>query len=399
MDEQGEVPAESAPPDDEFLRLACLDYSNDNPEKFARAESLSATDTDLAKQSVYAAAALGDAAALQEHLRREPSSVVGAGGPQNWPPLLYVVYARIPQHDPVGTVRALLDAGADPNAGFLWEGLCPPFTAVTGVIGRGEQGAHPHPHQMTLLRMLLEAGADANDPQAIYNCGIGNGRPADDTDWLEALLDHGLGAASTGPWYRKLGTQLDEPGDLVAECLHSAARDGFGERVALLLSRGVDPNARGRHPVFGASSALRDAVRHGHAAIAEALEAAGATDPMVTDDDRMLGRLLRGDVTDPAIPRDDLEQVRATHPDLIRRAAELGKTPEILRTLTDLGFDVNARQRATALHEAAFRGNDMLVDALLTLGADPTITDTQFHATAAGWAEHAGYLALATRLG
>jgi hypothetical protein len=64
-------------------------------------------------------------------------------------------YSRSPHAQPIGepsrdqqelvneflrlaTARVLLDHGADPNAGFLWEGLSPPFTALRRVrMGRG----------------------------------------------------------------------------------------------------------------------------------------------------------------------------------------------------------------------------------------------------------------------
>ena len=47
----------------------------------------------------------------------------------------------------------LLQYGADPNAGFLSQGETPPFTALTGLFGNGEQGSvsdPPHPHAIRL---------------------------------------------------------------------------------------------------------------------------------------------------------------------------------------------------------------------------------------------------------
>ena len=38
------------------------------------------------------------------------------------------------------TATELLDAGADPNAGYLWHGLPAAFTVLTGLLGEGEQG-------------------------------------------------------------------------------------------------------------------------------------------------------------------------------------------------------------------------------------------------------------------
>ena len=46
--------------------------------------------------------------------------------------------------------RLLLAHGADPNAGYLWQGLPSPFTALTGVFGRGEGDQPPHPNRVAL---------------------------------------------------------------------------------------------------------------------------------------------------------------------------------------------------------------------------------------------------------
>ena len=62
------------------------------------------------------------------------------GGPHGWEPLLYLTYSRValgPGRSAVGVARLLLEHGADPNAGYLWEGLVPPFTALTGALGGG----------------------------------------------------------------------------------------------------------------------------------------------------------------------------------------------------------------------------------------------------------------------
>ena len=69
------------------------------------------------------------------------------GGPFRWAPLLYLAYARHDASidgDAVATCAvALLDAGADPNAGYLWHGLPSPFTVVTGLLGEGELARSP----------------------------------------------------------------------------------------------------------------------------------------------------------------------------------------------------------------------------------------------------------------
>ena len=49
-----------------------------------------------------------------------------------------------------------------------------------------------------------------------------------------------------------------------------------------------------------------------------------------------------------------------------------------------------AAAAARALHVAAFEGNVEVVRELLARGADPTIVEPRFNATARGWAEYAG---------
>ena len=60
-----------------------------------------------------------------------------------------------------------LEAGADPNAGYLWHGLPTPFTVLTGVFGEGELGPvrQPrHPHSLALARLLLESRTRPRSP-------------------------------------------------------------------------------------------------------------------------------------------------------------------------------------------------------------------------------------------
>lgn len=381
----------SARDGNELVRLACLNFGDDSWQRSAAATELWRANPGLVSSSIYAAAAAGDHQGVARFASADRGAAARVGGPFDWPPLLYATYSRLvtgdPAHDFAETVRVLLRFGADANSGFLWDGLVPPFTAITGAVGRGEQGAGPHVDQLEMLRLLLDAGADPNDGQAIYNAGIGNSQPIDDTDWLEILLDAGLGRPTNGPWYRRFGGRLTEPAALLAELFHDAARRGFTRRAELLLDRGANPNRGGDHPTFRGRTPYHDAVERGYPHIVALLVAAGATPTTVGLVEQLVGRCLAGDVVTNA----EAESVRAHSPDLIRVATKLRKPIAVLRRLAQYGFDINAKNGTTALHAAAMLGDLDVVQVLIELGSDPTIADDSFHATAAGWAQHFGH--------
>ena len=282
--------ADDAARADELLRLACLNYGNDHRSRWDAATRMLDAEPTLAGFSMGTAAATGDAEAAAAFLRTDAEAASRPCGPFDWEPLLYVTYSRIvpPGADHVTVARTLLDAGADPNAGYLWDGLPSPFTALTGVFGRGEQAAPPHHDELVLARLLLDRGAEANDSQTIYDRGLGD-RPSDDTAYLELLYEFGLGRGDGGPWRRALGTAHVDPADLTAEVLQHAAEAGLPSRVRLALAHGADPDRRARHPVFGGRTPYEGAVRNGNLEIAELLAAAGAGTDGVDPTERAVG--------------------------------------------------------------------------------------------------------------
>jgi hypothetical protein len=386
-----------------FLRLACLSYYDDEPGQWEQARRILERAPGLAEGNVYVGAATADAGALRRVLAADPAAASREGGPFQWEPLCYLAYAR---HDPaisleatLETARLLLDAEADPNAGYLWHGLPTPFTTLTGVFGEGEAGpvrAPRHPHSLPLARLLLEAGADPNDGQALYNRMFEPGN-----DHLELLFEFGLGTGDGGPWRRRLGDALDTPAEMVRGQLAWAVTHGMTERVRLLVEHGVDVTA----PLDGVT-ATSMAATTGHADLVDYLVAHGAppldlppADAFVAAalaaDRPRLGRLL---ADHPGLPG----ELRAARPALITWAAACGN-PAAVEILAELGFDVNAKGRTdvpsdqpwqTALHKAAEDGNVELARTLLRLGADPDIRDHRFDSTPLGWARHFGQQAI-----
>jgi ankyrin repeat protein len=385
---------------DQFLRLVSLYYADDEPERWARGRRLLAEHPEITQDSVYAAAAAADVTALRRLLAADPAAARREGGPFRWTPLMYLAYAR---HDPdidegavLTSARLLLDAGADPNAGYLWHGLPTPFTVLTGVFGQGELGPvrQPrHPHSLALGRLLLQAGADPNDGQTLYNRMF-----EPDHDHLELLFEFGLGTGDGGPWRRRLGDALDTPAGMVHGELAWALTHGLTERVRLLVSHGVDLTT----PFERGATATSMAATTGHADLIDYLVEHGAPPLGLDPAEAFVAAALAADRPGLDRLRRDhpglVDQVRSARPALITWAAACGR-PEPVEILAGLGFDVNARGRTdvpsdqpwqTALHKAAEDGNLELARTLLRLGADPDIRDHRFDSTPLGWARYFG---------
>src|SRR5579862_5260406 len=383
---------------DEFLRLVSLYYADDQPERWAQGRRLLAEHPEITSLSVYAAAAAADTAVLRRLLGADPAAARREGGPFRWTPLFYLAYAR---HDPqideaavLTCARLLLDAGADPNAGYLWHGLPTPFTVLTGVFGEGELGPRRqprHPHSLALGRLLLEAGADPNDGQALYNRMFEPGN-----DHLELLFEFGLGTGDGGPWRRRLGDAVDTPAGMLHGELAWAITHGMAERVRLLVSHGADVASA----FEGGETTTSVAATTGHGDLVDYLVAHGAPPLALTPADAFIAAVLTADRA--AVDRLRREhpglagEVRAARPALLTWAAACGR-PAAVEILAELGFDVNAKGRTdmpsdqpwqTALHHAAGDGNLELAQTLLRLGADPDLRDHRFDSTPLGWARH-----------
>jgi hypothetical protein len=408
--------ASAGQPADEFLMLACLRYGGDDSRsRWERAARLLADHPEITRTSAHAAAAAADTGALAALLREDPALASAEGGPYRWEPILYLAYAR---HDPsvseeatIDSARLLLENGADPNAGYLWHGLLPPFTALTGALGSGG-GDHPrHPHGLALARTLLAAGADPNDGQSLYNRQFGS-----DDSHLTLLLSHGLGRGDGGPWRARFGGRTDSPAELIRGQLRWAVTHDMRDRVRLLAEHGADLRTPfeageerlvqcvdacdGRTPaevaaICGCWAVLDWLVEHGRVPRPAAEGADGLIAAMLAGDRGTAERLAR-----------HADAARAQRPGLIVWAASR-RAWSAIPLIAELGWDVNARARVdvpveqeweTALHEAAAAGETGAARMLIELGADPGIHDARFDATPLDWAEYFGQQATADYL-
>lgn len=310
---------------DEFLALACLTYGNDSPARWTKAAEMLAADPSLAMRDTWHAAACAHA----DGVTGDPST---QGGPFAWEPLMYLCYSRVPATEAavLATATKLLDAGADPNVGYLWHGLSTPFTALTGVLGGGEQSQPEHPHWRALAGLLLERGAEPNDAQGLYNRMFRG-----DSDHLALLFEFGLGHGDGGPWRRLLGVQTESIESMLERQMRWAVLHDMTDRIELLRAHGVT------NEVAPPTALLIQAAALGRVDEVRRLAADGWD----------VNAMGRGDI------------------------------------FTDEPWQ-------TALHAAVERNDAVMMAALLQLGADPSIKDARFDATPAGWAEHFGYMEL-----
>jgi len=304
-------------------------------------------------------------------------------------------------HEPV--VRTLLERGADPNVRDEGDDAFPIHFAAE----RGD---------LAVVKLLVEHGADP--------IGAGTGHELDAPGWAVCfdyafhpdvaryLLDHGA------PYSLFTAVALGEPAEIrrLAEsgvnvnqrmdrtnhrrtALHLAVLKKQPASLAALLERGADPNiedAAGLTP-------LDVAALTGETETAQLLIEGGAavTVPAAIALDR----------------REDFERLARANPNLmhnnrrwarmfVRAAAQapgdvldrIIKTTMRYRaglTIVNLEDDeetaIDGAHGYTALHAAAFAGNNEAVKVLLKHGANVRARDSKYCGTPAGWARHAGH--------
>jgi ankyrin repeat protein len=391
-----------------FLRLACITYfDGDHPSRRDRARQLFAAKPHLAKANIYTAAAVGDVAAVADFLANS-ADVHAKGGPFDWEPLLYAAYSRLDSeakgHSTLEAARLLIEHGADPNAGFLWEGGYL-FTALTGVLGLGEDDAGrgegplwqpPHRHWALFARLLLEAGADPNDNQGLYNR-----MQYPNDEHLKLLFEYGLGKEQGGPWFERFfqdwpgASAARSPSDILSYQLRWAISANYFDRVKLLVENGADVNRTSQYP-SGARAPYAEAVYGGHQEIAEYLVAKGAK--------RIAISLSMADELSIACYRDDADRIRelvASEPALLDDAeglltevATVGCVNSV-RLLVEVGVDVNGQAgRESPLHCAARAGQLDTVKLLVELGADVHARDKCWNSPPLGFANYKGQQAV-----
>jgi ankyrin repeat protein len=359
-----------------FIRLACLRYDGDDqPWRFERAAEWLRQLPGLSRGDFYCALTAGDLQAVATFLRADPTLAQRAGGPRNWPALMYLTYSRVEQnqaHAPA-IARMLLELGASPDS---YSTDPNGFTAITGAVGGGERGllACPeHPRAEELVRLLLDAGANPNQSQALYNAMLGPHLGK----WLKLFVPYGLKAGDHANW------SADEQEPILDFLLCCEVAQGHLDLVHFLLEQGANPNAVSRYNHHTAHAVAR---LIGRSDIAALLEKFGARiEPLSIED--QFGIALHKDKSRAA---DMLRQ----HPQLLRNLELLGNCAmagvETCLWLLEQGFDINTPNHSgqTVLHRYATSNQADAVALLLTRGANPDVQESNWNATALGMALH-----------
>jgi ankyrin repeat protein len=297
--------------------------------------------------------------------------------PWNAPPLALVAFSSLAQagHEPAlrQALARLLQAGANPKVG-LADPHFPerPLPVLYGAVARARSAA--------MVQQLLDAGADPNDNESLYHAV-----EQDDRRIVAALAAAGARWQGTNALFRQLdfepiahlrqvlelGADANElSGGTGTRPLHHAVMRGRSmAHLALLCQHGADPAATDGH---GHTLAWH-AARAGRRDVLDGLAPLGHRPPEGLQP-RFLAACAAADKT-------GARQLLAEHPGLIAAlpAWDLALLPEqaqrgamdSVRLMLALGWPVAVPGpwRASALNQAAFRGDAAMVALLLAHGA------------------------------
>jgi ankyrin repeat protein len=393
-----------------FIEAACVPrdawHSSGTLE---RAEAILAAHAGVATADIYAAAVLGDAPGVRRFLAVDVRNATVKGGPYGWDALTHLCFSRYLRLDRarsdgfVAAAKALLDAGASANTGWMETEHDPRPTWEPVIYGAAGIAQHPG-----LTRLLLERGADPNDGETPYHVPetydntvmkilVESGKLNDDsvttlllrkTDWhdyegLKWLLEYGADPNRAARWGR-------------TAFQHAVLRDNSSNIIEILLEHGADPTivaglpGMARHTEGRALSGVAMAARRGRGDVLELIARRGMPIEL-----QGVERLIA------ACARNDAAQVRVVaeqEPELVRELvaqggkllaefAGVGNTDGV-RDFLDLGVDVNALTHdgdpyfdvagnSTALHSAAWRAWPSTVRLLIERGAAVNALDAK----------------------
>jgi ankyrin repeat protein len=378
------------------LHWAQLLYSGDVSGTVNRANPrvalrMLADDPDIVADDPYLACAIGDEAALRRATLADPSWVNRTGGPLRLPPLLAVAHSSLLRVDGFrdrlhSCAQVLVAAGADVDQHIFsrW----PP-----GSLEKPDQncplstlyGAAGVNHDVTLTRLLLDAGANPNDGESLYHS-------LENSACTRLLLQHGARIAGSNAIYRAIDLENDTALKLLLandgdpnEPARNPPLSDWGSpllwaiyrrrpsHAKALLEAGADP----ARATPGGVSPYRLALQFGLTDIAAPLRA--QTDaPDISDEERFIAACAGGDEAGaramqarrPDLPASLSPKQLRLLPDMAAAGADA-----VVRLMVSLGWPITVRGgdwEASALNLAVFSGKADLTRFLLEHGAQWT---------------------------
>lgn len=363
------------------------------------ANAILAVHPEIATATIATAALLGDATTVQRFLAADAVQATAKSGSRGWDPLTYLCFSRYLRLERsrseafVQTAMALLDAGADPNTGWIESNHQPKPEWESAIYGAAGVA-----HHAGVTRLLLERGADPNDDETPYHAPetydnaamrvlVESGRLNADSmvmmllrkaDWhdgdgLRYLLEHGAEPNRITRWgYTALHQSL--------------RRDNSLEAIVVQLDHGADARLANR---ADGRSAVELAVHRGRRDVLAELERRGV--PLPTDGvDGLIAACARDDAQAiRALTTQDASlvgRVRAMGATLLTEFAATANADGVVRLL-DLGVDVDARYDgdgywdvapdSTALQMAAWKAWHSTVKRLIERGASVNAVDSR----------------------
>jgi ankyrin repeat protein len=366
----------------------------------APANELLEQHPELAEESIYTAAVLGNAAAVDRFLKSEKSLATAEGGPYDWDALTYLCfsrYLRLEKTDSDGFVasaKALLDAGASANTGW-WEENTGEDRAFweSAIYGASCVAQHAE-----LTKLLLDHGANPNDEETPYHIPETN-----DLSVLKVVLDSAKMNAESlttmllrkADWHDHDGMRMllvagADPNGVTRwgnTALHqSIRRDNALPNIELLLDHGADFSVVTKNEGI---SGFALAARRGRGDILRLLSSR-RIEPQLSGVDRLIASCALGDeasihslvTQDPKV----LTELLSQGGKLLAEFAGTGNATGV-KLLLDLGVGVNTHYEgdgyfdiapeSTALLVAAWKAWPAVVNLLIARGADVNAPDAR----------------------
>ncbi|MEJ0035088.1 MAG: hypothetical protein WDO68_03215 [Gammaproteobacteria bacterium] len=377
----------------EFLVHSCIHYGvrpgtgkwdrtyADEPSRWKYAARLLEKHPGIASHSIHTAAVSGDLEAVERFLAARPEAANEKGGPQNWEPLQYVCYGRLPvaaaAENAVSIARRLLDAGANVSAHLDYEGCI--FLPLTGAIGEGEFSQPRHPQAVALAELLIERGADPYEPQALYNTSLEH----DDVFWLDFLYERSARRNETGKWTAPASAWPNA--GMLNYLLGNAVTRNDVARARWLLTHGADPATKHSYSKRNLHS---EAVLLGYTEMAALLLSFGNVAEELRGHDAFHAACMRLD-------RNAARALAREHPEYLTNAgpflhAAASDRVDIATLLLDLGMSPDVRDDTNfrPLHAAASTDAVGVGKLLIERGAQIDPAETRFDGVPLGWALH-----------